>query len=150
MTTAGALGLSRQVLDEIHWEYLRSMARVALADGVVTDTEMSDLRLVAECVGLTPNHIDTALAMAPMRHACAEFALAPGDVLCLTGNMRRPRSEWEAELGERGFVIGALTRRTRILVAADPDSMSGKAKKAREYGVPIINEDTLARLLERC
>ncbi len=150
VTTAEALGLSRQVLDEIHWEYLRSMARVALADGVVTDSEMSDLRLVAELVGLTSNHIDTALAMAPMRHACAEFALAPGDVLCLTGAMRRPRSEWEAELGQLGFVVGALTRRTRILVAADPDSASGKAKKAREYGVPIINEDALLRLVERC
>lgn len=150
VATAEALGLSRQVLDEIHWEYLRSMARVALADGVVTDAEMSDLRLVAECVGLTPGHIDIALTMAPMRNACAEFALAPGDVLCLTGSMRRPRSEWENELDQRGFVVGSLTRRTRILVAADPDSASGKAKKAREYGVPIINEDALIRLLGRC
>jgi DNA polymerase-3 subunit epsilon len=84
------------------------MARVALADGVVTDTEVSDLRLVAECVRLTPNHIDTGLAMAPMRHACAEFALPAGDVLCLTGSMRRPRSELEAELDQRGFVVGRL------------------------------------------
>jgi DNA polymerase III subunit epsilon len=115
-----------------------------------TRDEMSDLRLVAECVGLTPEHVDTALSMAPMRSACAEFALAPGDVLCLTGSMQRPRSEWEAELDQRGFVVGALTRRTRILVAADPDSTSGKAKKAREYGIPIVNEDALHRLLHRC
>ena len=150
MTTAEALGLSRQVLDEIHWEYLRSMARVALDDGDVTNTELSDLRLVAECVGLTPNHIDTALAMAPMRQACAEFALAPGDVLCLTGSMHPPRSEWEAELHQRGLAVGPLTRRRRILIAADPDSASGKAKKAREYGIPIINEEALLRLVERC
>lgn len=150
VATAEALGLSRKVLDEIHREYLRSMARVALADGVVTDDEMSDLRLVAECVGLTPEHVDTALAMAPMRSASAEFSLAPGDVVCLTGSMRRPRSEWEAELDQRGFGVGALTRRTRVLVAADPDSTSGKAKKAREYGIPIVNEDALHRLLQRC
>jgi DNA polymerase-3 subunit epsilon len=74
--------------------------------------------------------------MIPAREASAEFAFAPGDVLCLTGAMCRPRSEWEAELGQRGFVIGSLTRRTRILIAADPDSVSGKAKKAREYGIP--------------
>jgi DNA polymerase-3 subunit epsilon len=63
--------------------------------------------------------------------------------------MCRPRSEWEAELGQRGFVIGSLTRRTRLLIAADPDSASGKAKKAREYGIPIINEEALTRLLAR-
>lgn len=149
---AEELGLSRHLLDEIHWEYLRSMATIALADGVVTDDERADLLHVAELVGLTPNQVDVALALAPVRQACAEFALAPGDVLCLTGAMRRPRSEWEAELGQRGFVVGSLTRRTRILIAADPDSVSGKASKAREYGIPIINEDALTRLLEhsRC
>jgi DNA polymerase-3 subunit epsilon len=144
---AAELGLSRHLLDEIHWEYLRSMATIALADGVVTDDERADLLQVAELVGLTPNQVDAALAMAPVRRACAEFAFAPGDVLCLTGAMRRPRSEWEAELIQRGFVVGSLTRRTRALVAADPDSVSGKAKKAREYGVPIINEEALTRLL---
>lgn len=144
---AKELSLSRQLLDEIHCEYLRSMARVALADGVVTDAERAELLQVSELCGLSPNHVDTALAMAPVRQVSGEFALAPGDVLCLTGAMRRPRAEWEAELVERGFVIGSLTRRTRVLVAADPDSVSGKANKAREYGVPIIAEDALARLL---
>jgi DNA polymerase III subunit epsilon len=150
VATAEELGLSRQVLDQVHWDYLRSMARLALEDGVVTDAERSDLRLVAELLGLTPSHIDTALAMAPARQACAEFVLASGDVLCLTGSMRRPRSEWEADLGQRGFVVGSLTRRTRVLVAADPDSASAKAMKAREYGIPIVNEDALTRLLGRC
>jgi DNA polymerase-3 subunit epsilon len=144
---ADGLGLSRRVLDEIHRDYLRSMAGVALADGVVTDDERADLLQVAELLGLTADHVDAALAMAPTRAACAEFALAAGDVLCLTGSMRRPRSEWESDLARRGIEVGSLTRRTRLLVAADPDSASGKAKKAREYGIPIINEDALTRLL---
>lgn len=146
---AEELGLSRSVLNEIHREYLRSMAVVALADGVVTDDERADLLQVAELCGLSTKEVEVALTMAPVRQVCAEFALAAGDVLCLTGTMRRPRTEWEAELCERGFVVGQLTRRTRVLIAADPDSASGKAKKAREYGVPIINEDALARLLGR-
>jgi DNA polymerase-3 subunit epsilon len=33
--------------------------------------------------------------------------------------------------------------------AGNPDSTSGKAKKAREYGIPIINEEALTRLLGR-
>lgn len=146
---AGELGLSRQLLDEIHREYLKSMARVALADGVVTEEERADLLQVAELVGLTPDYVDAALTMVPVRQASAEFALAAGDVLCFTGAMRRPRSEWEAELDRRGIVIGSLTRRTRVLITADLDSVSSKASKAREYGIPIINEDALGRLLSR-
>ncbi|MBB3749210.1 DNA polymerase-3 subunit epsilon [Mycolicibacterium sp. BK634] len=144
---ADALGLSRRLLEEIHQDYLRSMAGIALADGVVTDEERADLLRVAELLGLTTDHVDAALAMAPARPACAEFALAAGDVLCLTGSMRRPRPDWESELAMCGIKVGSLTRRTRLLVAADPDSASGKAKKAREYGIPIINEDALVRLL---
>lgn len=143
------LNLSRQLLDEIHCDYLRSMAKVALADGVVTEDERNELLQVADLCGLNSSHVDTALAMAPLRQASAGFVLAPGDVLCLTGAMRRPRSEWEAELGQLGIATGSLTRRTRILVAADPDSASGKASKAREYGIPIITEDALTRLLGR-
>ncbi|GJF09569.1 hypothetical protein NGTWS0302_14370 [Mycolicibacterium cyprinidarum] len=144
---AEELCLSRHLLDEIHHEYLRSMAAVALADGVVTDQERADLLCVAELLGLTADHVDAALAKVSTRPASAEFALAAGDVLCLTGTMRRPRGEWKAELLSRGIATGSLTRRTRLLVAADPDSMSSKAKKAREYGIPTITEDALARLL---
>ncbi|HCM50934.1 MAG TPA: hypothetical protein DIS91_10455, partial [Microbacterium sp.] len=28
----------------------------------------------------------------------------------------------------------------RLVVAADPDSLSGKARKARDYGIPIVGE----------
>jgi DNA polymerase-3 subunit epsilon len=48
-----------------------------------------------------------------------------------------------------GIQVGGLTKRTRLLVAADPDSLSGKAAKARAYGVPIVTEETLARLLDQ-
>ena len=33
-----------------------------------------------------------------------------------------------------------------LLVAADPDSLSGKARKARDYDIPIVGEAALARL----
>jgi DNA polymerase III subunit epsilon len=47
------------------------------------------------------------------------------------------------------IVKRVVTRRTRILIAADPDSVSGKAKRAREYGIPILNEEAITRLLAR-
>jgi len=47
----------------------------------------------------------------------------------------------------RGLTVGGLSRRTKILVAADPDSLSGTAEKARAYGVPIVNEQGLLSYL---
>jgi DNA polymerase-3 subunit epsilon len=61
--------------------------------------------------------------------------------------MTHPRETIEAMLAERGLVAGGLTKRTRLLVAADPDSQSGKASKARSYAVPIVNESALFGLL---
>lgn len=73
--------------------------------------------------------------------------LRRGDRVTLTGEMNRPRSEWEKEIREHGLTPGSLTRNTRVLVAADVDSLSGKAKKARHYGIPILNEQEFSSLL---
>ena len=145
--TAVGLGIERQLLDGIHRTYLSSMAAVALADGVVTETERTDLDTVAALLGLAPSDVDEALSSAQPRTNGEQFTLQPGDWICLTGSMSRPRSEWEALAAECGIQVGGLTKRTRVLVAADPDSESGKAAKARTYGIPILTEDALARLL---
>lgn len=34
-----------------------------------------------------------------------------------------------------------------MLVAADPDSLSSKAAKARAYGIPIIDEAAFGKLI---
>ncbi|MEV0621892.1 hypothetical protein AB0I81_51835 [Nonomuraea sp. NPDC050404] len=40
-----------------------------------------------------------------------------------------------------------VTKRVRLLVAADPDTMSGKARKARAYGIPIVTPDAFSRMV---
>lgn len=53
--------------------------------------------------------------------------------------MQPAREEWQADAAAAGLVVGDnVTRKTRLLVAADPDSMSGKAKKARQHRIPIV------------
>lgn len=60
--------------------------------------------------------------------------------MVITGDTRRNRGEWEAKLSAVGLTNGTVTKSTRVVVAADPDSESGKAQKARDYGVPIVTE----------
>lgn len=40
-----------------------------------------------------------------------------------------------------------MTKKVKVLVAADPDSLSGKARKARDYGIPVVGEEWLLELL---
>lgn len=70
-------------------------------------------------------------------------------MVVLTGEMMRERSAWEADLRKRGFVPHpTVTKKVALVVAADPDSLSGKAKKARDYGIPIVGEEWLIRFMQ--
>lgn len=67
--------------------------------------------------------------------------------MTFTGETATPRSEWERRAREQGLDVGGVTKKSVLVVAADPDSMGGKAKKARDYGVPIVGENAFFRLL---
>lgn len=69
--------------------------------------------------------------------------------MAFTGEMRRTRQEWEAAAQRAGLVVDSVTRNTRVLVAADVNTRSRKAERARWNGVPIITEADFVRLLSR-
>ncbi|MCU1445094.1 hypothetical protein [Cryobacterium sp.] len=57
-------------------------------------------------------------------------------------------SVWEKELRGVGLAPwSGVTRRVKLVVAADVPSRSGKARKAHDYGIPIVDESTLMRLM---
>ena len=152
---AAELGLARSVVDELHADYFTELERRAWVDGVLTEAEKFDLRAVGALLQLSDVAIEAATDdLAPEVRAeseageLREFTLMPGSLIVLTGEMSRARSDWEAELLASGFVPhGAITKKVALLVAADPDSLSGKAKKARDYGIPIVGETWLREFL---
>ncbi|MEU5690631.1 exonuclease domain-containing protein [Actinosynnema sp. NPDC020468] len=74
--------------------------------------------------------------------------LAGGDVVVFTGRTEDPREVWIARARAAGLRDQAyVTRGTRLVVAADPYSLSTKARKARAYRVPIVSEEDFAELL---
>lgn len=147
---AGDLGLCREQLHDVHQRYLVAMAAVALEDGVVTGDERADLLRVATSLGLAPGTVDAALAAATPDCATEVFTLQfrPGDRVTITGDTRRPREEWIRLLTTAGLEHGGISKATRVLVAADPDSLSGKAAKARAYGIPSVTEDAFEQAFE--
>ncbi|TQM83734.1 DNA polymerase-3 subunit epsilon [Saccharothrix saharensis] len=155
VSVAGSLGLGRADVERLHGQYLVALARRAWADEVVTREEQADLRLVAVLLGLSEAEADEALATArdaQRPHADADwggFRLGAGDAVVFTGQMSLPRETWEARAVAAGLTVrDQVTKKTRLVVAADPDSLSGKAKKANGYGIPIVAEDAFERLLD--
>ena len=150
---AEELDISRDTCEALHLEYFDDLTRIAWADGELTDAEMADLVAVGDLLDLSSATIAAALeaprsASAASAGSTQHFALMPGDRIVLTGDMVRSREEWTADLAARGFTPWpAVTKKVRLVAAADPDSLSGKARKARDYGIPIVDEAGLVRLL---
>jgi DNA polymerase-3 subunit epsilon len=138
VAVAGRFDLSRADVEHLHRDYLAGLAAVAIEDGVVTAAERGDLDGVARLLGLPAAAVDAVLA-AP-RPGRDQWRLRPGDLVVFTGAMSPSREDWEREAVAAGLVVGDnVTKKTRLLIAADPDSMSGKAKKARHYRIPIVH-----------
>jgi len=61
--------------------------------------------------------------------------------VCMTGF--RDSDMGDAIEDQGGTLKGSVSKNTNILVAQDPKSNSGKAKKARQYGVEILSPDEM-------
>ncbi|MCG7320454.1 exonuclease domain-containing protein [Arsenicicoccus bolidensis] len=157
VAVATAAGLTRGMVLDVHGSYLEAMARAALDDGVVTTEERRELDHVAAMLGLRPGDVDAALRVATVAIeretpatdgaiATAGIVLERGDRVVFTGEMRRERSEWEILVRSHGLEPGGVTKKTKVVVASDPNSLSGKAVKARSYGVPIVTEASFERM----
>jgi DNA polymerase-3 subunit epsilon len=155
-------GLSSAQLATAHANYIHNLAVSALADGIVSDTERRDLHLVARLLGLDESTIDSILESAASqlsaarrvpRNVVADADLV-GKSVCFTGQLSatiggKPISRDLAETlaKDAGLRIASnVTRKLDLLVVADPNTQSGKAKKARTYGTRILSDAVFWRM----
>ena len=140
-------GLSREIVQELHGRYLSNLASIVLSDGIVTDDERRDINRVAGLLGITPSTVDRLLTETTVFTGPQTEDLS-GKSVCFTGELRSvidgehiSRGKAEALAEAMGLhAAPRVTKKLDILVVADPDSSSGKARKARQYGVRIIAE----------
>jgi DNA polymerase-3 subunit epsilon len=159
--TAEGWGLGPEQATRAHREYLLRLGSAALEDGVVTEAERADLALVARLLGVgeaeLPDLLEAARRMAATVPAAAQ-PISTGESLagkrvCFTGELScryegRPISRGSAEsLAEAAGLVPAqsVTKKLDILVVADPHTQSGKAKKARQYGIRVLHEPVFWR-----
>ena len=70
-----------------------------------------------------------------------------GMVFCLTGNGTVKRDDLVKMIESNGGYVKGMSKKVDYLVTSDPNSQSGKAKKAREYGKQVISYEALMELL---
>jgi DNA polymerase-3 subunit epsilon len=149
-------GLSRPQLEEAHRTYIHNLAVRALADGVVTETERADLYQVARLLGREEGEVDGILESAAAQLQTSKAAMSAGSPsedlsgkrICFTGELRSringepiSRDIAEALAEQAGLAVASsVTKKLDMLVVADPNTQSGKAKKARQYGIRIVAE----------
>ena len=158
---ARTFGLSRGDAEALHRRYFDALRRAALADHRISDLERADLEAVARLLGLGPDALDVTEGSAGGAGPAAGVSAVPraedltGRSVCFTGELvatidGEPVSRAHAEALARaaGLVVArGVTKSLDLLVLADPHSMSGKAKKARQYGTRILAEPVFWRAI---
>lgn len=155
--TATRWGLSKAQIEHAHRDYLNQLAIAAVADGTVTEAELRDLKLVARLLGQEKDDLGKLLTEAAAKVSETQHTSAPsptreggltGKRVCFTGELQCrckgqtiPRELAEEFATQAGLqVVDSVTKKLDLLVLADPQSQSGKAKKARQYGIRIMHE----------
>ncbi len=156
---ASKWGLSLADIREAHHDYALRISAAALADGQISDAERQDLLLVAHLLGIEAHALEATISEASQKLESllrATPAAPPstngsdlrGKRVCFTGEFqcsirgefitRELASEFATQ---KGLVVAdSVTKKLDLLVVADPQSQSGKAKKARQYGIRILHE----------
>lgn len=162
-TEAGALqetarewGLDAGAVRRAHDSYFAALAAAALADEVLTPTEQEDLDAVASLLGLDPAAVETALRSAPGQPTGISASRdLTGLSVCFTGALAGmidgdliTRAEAQKLATQAGLIVKAgVSKGLDLLVVADPDSQSGKARRARELGTRVMAEAVFWRAI---
>ena len=148
MEVAARLSLTRVDVERAHDTYVQSLAVAAWADGKVTMAEQRDLVLVAELLGVSSERVHRLIEQRQADHASPvrENDLH-GKRVCFTGSFEEhtcngaplTRELAESLAAEAGLLVWpSVTKKVDVLVVADSNSLSTKARKARDYGTRIM------------
>lgn len=155
--TAKRWGLSATQIEQAHVGYMHQLAIAAVADGSVSPAERADLKQVAQLLGHNPGTTDALIDEATARLSEVSIGVTSshrsgsdlaGKRVCFTGELMgridgqvitRERAEHFA-VSAGLLVMSAVTKQCDLLVVADPNTQSGKAVRARKYGIRILHE----------
>ncbi len=139
------LGLDEHSRARAHNEFINGLIDAAIDDGVVTNDEFDQLCRTAALLELDDSVVCARIN--PYRVVTETLELQAGMQICFTGAAQRPnglpleRDELEALALQHNLkpVASVTKANCQLLVAADPNTLSGKAKNAQKFGIPVAS-----------
>ena len=143
-TFANNRGLTDPQISQAHRRFLNELIDAAIEDDHVTDDELDQLVRVAAALEIDPELVDRRIR--PYTQTDIEIELRPHLTVVFTGETEEGERDGLADHAEAlGLQVGkSVTKATDLLVAADADSQSTKARKAHRYDIPIATIATFA------
>ncbi len=144
---AKEVGLNQDRIAGLNSVYMANLCAAAVADGVITENEKRDLSTVAVLLDVSEWKplLDTPVQSSETNN---HRVIPLGTSVCFTGAMAIERSEIELMAESRGLIVKTgVSKKLDILVVADADSLSTKAKKARDLGIRIVHESVFIQML---
>lgn len=138
-TLAADLGIGQLEIQRLHVDYMQGLIYAAQRDNIITGAEHEYLTDVSLALGLDP-------ASLPPITDQAKPTMLEGQRVCFTGAAtvnfealeRRTLEAMAAKMGLQP--VASVTKKgCDLVVAADVASMSGKAQKARDLGIPVMS-----------
>ncbi|MCY4424392.1 MAG: exonuclease domain-containing protein [Acidimicrobiaceae bacterium] len=153
--TASVLHIGDQDRELLHRRYFDLLVERILADGIVSEQERWLHAQVAAALEINAEELrDDASSRVPPGPG-SDILFEPAAKVCFTGSAvvdGRPvaRSELERVARAAGLeVVGTVTKRCGLVVAADRMSRSGKARRARELGIRVVSAADFVELVSR-
>ncbi len=154
-----AAGLSEGDVKSANEAYLEKLINIALKDDKLSESETRDISEVARLLGLEQELERLLEAGSSVRDDGHKNETAgiplEGRTVCFTGALnasikgeRATREKaTEVAIAHGMSVAKGVTKKLDYLVMSDPDSLSGKARKARAYGTRILAESVFWHLV---
>lgn len=144
---ASEFGLGEAQVAHAHRQWFDDLMAEAMVDGAVDAAEYDSLCRAAAVLGVDQTHVDKRTGH--HRTGTVEVILA-NCAVCFTGEPvddageAIPRTVLEEHARRIGLTtVDSVTKSgCQLLVAADPASMSGKAAKARKFGIPVVSAES--------
>lgn len=140
--------LTAAQIQMMHKAYFASVLGAALRDRAISEVEHKLLKTISKALGLHSDSVPGITNLPKLTQLKPATRICfTGEALDLNGNPIL-REKLEALAGENCWQpVDSVTKKNcDLLVAADPSSGSGKAQKARAYGLPIMSVPEFLKL----
>ena len=147
---ASLSALSADEVLKIHTQVFLSISAHFWDDESLCEFERVALVRVCEALGVPTELLKSTLIEAPGNAADGFDSPRLGATFVLTGFSEAKKKELTKSLEDLGHTVNSgVSKKVNYVVALDPDTLSGKGRRSRELGIPVLGEKFIQYLVDR-